>query len=215
MKTKRIRSVVPVYAAAAAWVLWSLTLPLFRLHHILLCAGFSFLVWFIARKIWKDKIVELPADPVPETTGNEALDRFVANCALAQGEFLRMSGAIRDDAMSLCAARLSELTGKISARVRQCPEKLPKMRRFDSYFLPSAVKLADAYERMGAEGIEGENIGGTMIRIQNAAPTLISAFENQLDSLYSDEAVDISTDITVIENLMKAEGLSSDGKELK
>ena len=36
------------------------------------------------------------------------------------------------------------------------------------------------------------------------------AFEKQLDSLFGDEAMDISTDITVLENMMAREGLVSD-----
>ena len=38
--------------------------------------------------------------------------------------------------------------------------------------------------------------------------TVVTAFEKQLDALYGDEALDISTDITVLENMMAREGLT-------
>ena len=42
--------------------------------------------------------------------------------------------------------------------------------------------------------------------------TLCAAFDKQLDALFGDEALDISTDITVMENLLAQEGLSGGAK---
>ena len=64
---------------------------------------------------------------------------------------------------------------------------------------------------MGAQGIDGGNIGSTMQRVESMMSTIVAAFEKQLDMLFGSEAMDISTDITVLENMMKQEGLSSDG----
>ena len=37
---------------------------------------------------------------------------------------------------------------------------------------------------------------------------IVLAFEKQLDSLFGDQAMDISTDITVLDNMMAREGLT-------
>ena len=55
-----------------------------------------------------------------------------------------------------------------------------------------------------------ENISGTMERVENMMGTIVTAFERQLDGLFGDQALDISTDITVLENMMAREGLSDD-----
>ena len=89
------------------------------------------------------------------------------------------------------------------------PHKLSKVRRFANYYVPTTIKLFESYDRMGAQGIKGENIDGTMLRIENISPTIVSAFEKQLDALFGDEALDISTDITVLENLLKASSFSN------
>ena len=61
---------------------------------------------------------------------------------------------------------------------------------------------------MGSLGVEGENISGTMQRVENMMDTIVKAFEKQLDALFGSEALDISTDITVLENMMAREGLT-------
>ena len=39
--------------------------------------------------------------------------------------------------------------------------------------------------------------------------TIVAAFEKQLDSLFGAEALDISTDITVLEGMLEREGLAN------
>ena len=77
-----------------------------------------------------------------------------------------------------------------------------------SYYLPTTLKLLNAYDRMGAAGVEGENIIETRDKIDALMDTLVTAFDRQLDALFADEALDIATDITVMENLLRQEGLS-------
>lgn len=74
------------------------------------------------------------------------------------------------------------------------------------YYLPTTLKLLNAYDRMGAQGVNGENIDNTMQRVESMMSTIVAAFEKQLDMLFGSEAMDISTDITVLENMMKREG---------
>jgi hypothetical protein len=77
------------------------------------------------------------------------------------------------------------------------------------YFLPTTIKLLNAYDRMDSAGISGSNIDATKAKVEQMLNTLCSAFDKQLDALFSDEALDVSTDITVMENLLAQEGLSS------
>ena len=94
------------------------------------------------------------------------------------------------------------------------PQKLPQIRKFMDYYLPTTLKLLNAYDRMGAQGVNGENIDNTMQRVESMMGTIVTAFEKQLDMLFGSEAMDISADITVLENMMKREGLSEDDGEL-
>jgi hypothetical protein len=60
---------------------------------------------------------------------------------------------------------------------------------------------------MSAAGISGENIDTTLAKVEGMMRTIVAAFEKQLDSLYGADALDISTDITVLETMMAREGL--------
>ena len=74
----------------------------------------------------------------------------------------------------------------------------------------TTIKLLTAYDQMSRQGVSGENITGTMKKVEGMMSTIVRAFEKQLDSLFGDEAMDISTDITVLENMMVREGLAAD-----
>ena len=88
------------------------------------------------------------------------------------------------------------------------PAKLPQIRKFMSYYLPTTIKLLTAYDQMSRQGVSGENITGTMEKVEGMMDTIVLAFEKQLDGLFGDQAMDISTDITVLDNMMAREGLT-------
>ena len=126
----------------------------------------------------------------------------------------RLNDSIKDEKISADIDRLEDLSAKIFAQVKSDPSKLPQIRKFMDYYLPTTLKLLNAYDRMGAQGVSGENIDATMQRVESMMGTIVTAFEKQLDMLFGSEAMDISADITVLENMMKREGLSEDTGEL-
>ena len=135
---------------------------------------------------------------------------MIAPGQLAMQERRRLDDNIKDDIISGQIRKLEELSGKIFDQVKQTPEKLPQIRKFMNYYLPTTLKLLNTYDRMGAQGVSGGNIGATMERVENIMGTIVTAFEKQLDALFGAEALDISTDITVLENMMAREGLAED-----
>lgn len=126
---------------------------------------------------------------------------------LAIREMKRLDENIADPGISADIVRLEQVSARIFDEVRTHPEKLPQIRRFLDYYLPTTLKLLNAYDRMSGTGISGENIDTTLAKVEGMMRTIVAAFEKQLDSLYGAEALDISTDITVLENMMAREGL--------
>ena len=211
MKKKIVhKSAVPLYAAAAVWVLYALLFPLHRLTHFVVVVLVSALAGGIAKCFCKDVVEEVEVPAEPETTGNAELDKMIVACDKALAEMKRLDDNIADEKISAQIVRLGTLTEKILGQVKADPAKLPQIRKFMNYYLPTTLKLLNAYDRMGAQGVEGENISGTMAKVEQMMGTVVTAFEKQLDSLFGSEALDISTDITVVENMMAREGLSDD-----
>lgn len=202
------RSAIPLYAVAVTWLLYALLFPLYRLPHYLLAAAAAAVVGVVARLFCPNTVEEVPEEP--ETTGNPELDKMIDDGKKAIAEMKRLDASIEDAAISAQIVRLQELSGKIFAQVEQNPEKLPQIRKFMNYYLPTTLKILNAYDRMGGQGVAGENIRSTMQKVEGMMDTIIHAFEKQLDNLFGAEAMDISTDMVVLENMMAREGLSDD-----
>ena len=204
------KSAAPIYAAAVVWVLYALLFPLYRFVHFAIVIIASLAVYLIAKGFCPDIVEEVKVEEKPQTTGNAELDKMIVDGKLAISEMKRLNENIQDETISRQIERLEEISGKIFAQVHSEPKKLPQIRKFMSYYLPTTLKLLNAYDRMSDQGVSGENIDGTMKRVENMMDTIVRAFEKQLDGLFGAEALDISTDITVLDNMMAREGLVDD-----
>ena len=220
METTNRKSTAPFYAAAVVWLAYALLFPLYEPLHYVLAAGASVLAFLAAAALCRSGAVggakadaaEKAETPVKEqpSTGNPDLDKMIRDGELAIREMKRLDENIADPGISADIVRMEQVSARIFDEVRQHPEKLPQIRRFLDYYLPTALKLLNAYDRMSGTGVSGENIDTTLAKVEGMMRTIVAAFEKQLDSLYGAEALDISTDITVLENMMAREGLTDD-----
>lgn len=100
-------------------------------------------------------------------------------------------------------------------RIFQCaethPEVLPDMKKLMDYYLPMTVKLLKAYADMDAQPVQGETILASKREIEGTLDTLNAAYEKLLDELFMDTALDVSSDISVLNTLLAQEGLTEDG----
>lgn len=203
------KSAIPLYAVAVTWVLYALLFPLYRLPHFLLAVAATAVVGIVARLFCKDVVEEVPEEPV--STGNEELDNMLAEGKAAIEEMKALDIAIADEAISAQIVRLQILAQRIFDHVESHPEKLGDIRRFMNYYLPTTLKVLRAYDVLEDQEVEGENITSTMTRVESMMSTIIRAFEKQLDNLFSAEALDISTDMVVMEQMLAREGITEDG----
>lgn len=104
--------------------------------------------------------------------------------------------------------RLEEVTGKIFDYVESHPEKFPEIKKFTEYFLPTTLKLLDAYREFDYQPVKGENISAAKKEIEDTMDTINLAFENLLDDLFQHAAMDVSSDISVLQTMLAQEGLS-------
>ena len=122
-----------------------------------------------------------------------------------------VNDAIPGEEMSAKIDRLEAITAKIFAAAEKDPEKLPKMRRFMDYYLPTALKLLNAYSQFDSQGGDGEVIRQSKRKIEQTMDVLVEGFETQLDNLFADDALDVEADIRVLQNMMAQDGLGQDG----
>ena len=203
------KSAIPLYAVAVTWVLYALLFPLYRLPHFLLAIAATAVVGIVARLFCKDVVEEVPEEPV--STGNAELDKMLAEGEKAIAEMKQLDAAIANETISAQIVRLQILAQRIFDHVEANPEKLGDIRRFMNYYLPTTLKVLRAYDVLEDQEVEGENITSTMTRVESMMSTIIRAFEKQLDNLFSAEALDISTDMVVMEQMLAREGITDDG----
>ncbi len=100
---------------------------------------------------------------------------------------------------------------KIFDRVEQNPASVGDIRKLMEYYLPTTIKLLQAYQDLDAQPVQGENIISSKKEIEKTLDTLNRAFEKLLDDLFQETAWDVSTDISVLHTMLAQEGLTEDG----
>ena len=142
--------------------------------------------------------------PEPERT--EAVQKESEDSILR--EIRQVNDDIPDEVMSAKIDRIEEITGKILAYQKKNPNRAGQLRSFLNYYLPTTLKILRAYAQLDAQGIEGENISAAKARIEGMMDQVVAGFEKQLDKLFQDDALDIASDVEVLENMLKTDGLS-------
>ena len=148
----------------------------------------------------------------------EEYDRLspeVQKIVQAGDEYVRRIKAANDaipgEVISAKISRMELLVDRIFDRVEQNPDSVNDMRRMMDYYLPTTMKLLEAYEELDAQPVQGENIISSKKEIEDTIDTLNLAFEKLLDSLFQDTAWDVSSDISVLHTMLAQEGLTEDG----
>ena len=152
-----------------------------------------------AREVSASKV---QADPQAQ----EVLDRG--------NEFLRQirrcNDAIPGEEISGKISRIEAIVQRIFQRAKTHPEIIPDLKKLMDYYLPMTVKLLNAYADLDAQPVQGQTIQASKQEIEDTLDTLNLAFEKLLDSVFQDTAMDVSSDISVLQTLLAQEGLVED-----
>ena len=202
-KTKTIHhpSAIPLYAAGAVFLLWALITPIYRLSYILIGASIAIAAWIVSKKFFPGRVEMYE---VEEYTGDEEMDkqiRFAREINKRVGEIANKTpdASIREALNSITLS-----TDRIIEDVVRDETGRNDAYTFFSYYLPTLDKLLSFYTAdvgAGANASEGKS------RIQNSLSMVADAFSKQADNMYKNEAMDIKTDIAVMETMLRSEGL--------
>lgn len=222
----RKKPVLPLWLAALAWPVGALVFPVYTLWGLAATAALSVVVYFAAARLCPVRIV---TREVPYATGSEDVDAMLAGIEKNLDALHALNDAIPDAKLSAEMDRMERAGRGILQAVEANPDKAGQIDRFARYYLPEVIKILAMYARIEKEfadigfedknkrapfdtvvqgGIEGKNSQKILSEVRANAATMATAFENQLDSLYSAEAMDISTDIQVLDTILKSQNLA-------
>ena len=180
-------SVLPYYAAALVFVVLCAVLPVYRL-------------WALA--------AALAAAAAAFHTGVEDVDAMLADIQQKLDTLHSLNESLPDPQLSAAMTRMEKAGRSIVEVVEANPTKAKQVRRFANYYLPDAVNVLQQYAQLARQGVRGENAAAIRAEVEHNASSIATAFENQLDALYAAESMDLSADLTVLQNMLKGQGLS-------
>ena len=135
-----------------------------------------------------------------------------AQALLARGEayiarIRANNDAIEGEEISRKIDQIEHVVRTIFDRAAEQPQVIDDLGKLMDYYLPTTVKLLDAYRDLDAQPVQGPNIAASKHEIEATLDTLSVAFEKLLDSIFRDMAWDVSSDISVLRTVLAQEGL--------
>lgn len=146
-----------------------------------------------------------------EEQKNGKLPKEVREVLETGADYLRQMKVLNDripgEEVSDKISKIEALTARILARIESHPESVDETKQMMKYYLPMIIKLLNAYADMDEQPKPGQNIENSKREIEGVLDELNLAFERLLDDLYKDTAWDVSSDISVLNAMLKRAGL--------
>jgi len=195
-------SAVPILGIGGVWLVYGLCLPMYRPWHLVFPVLASAAAFFVLKKLFPGKTVT-----VNVSSGNPDLDTMMEEGERAIAKMRALNDAIADETLSRRIDELEDLTNRIFESVQRDPSKLPQIRRFMNYYLPTTLKLLEQYSVLQHQNLAQGNVADALEKIEGMMQTIVLAFSKQLDTLYQKDVMDITAEIQVLEQMMKSQGI--------
>lgn len=210
MKKKKWKSLVgSLIAAGAVFALYSSLFKLNQVSDFLIGGGLAVLAGWLAYQMGMglDTSKKAPVQKSIPVTGIESVDQLVRHGQEMIAQIRDENSQIPDPELSKKIDELEAISNQIFLTVTDKPEKAPQIRRFMDYYLPTVLKMLTNYRKLGEREVTGENAEKTKKSVEDAMDIVLEAFTKQHDQLYQRDMLDVTTDISVLETLMKQDGL--------
>ncbi len=209
MKKVHIKSAIPIYIAAAVWLVMGLLFPKFlmRLPGLLVTIALSAAAGFGSKALFPGRDVEVK-DEIK--TGDAALDEEIAKGRQRLENLSKTNEAIQHQEITRNLNRINAAGEEMFKDLARDRKDVVHVRRFLNYYLPTTEKLMEQYRILQESSTKGENITSAMGRIENSTGMIADAFEKCLDKLYADDELDIDAEIQVMKTMLTGDNLMKD-----
>ncbi|MCL2099125.1 MAG: 5-bromo-4-chloroindolyl phosphate hydrolysis family protein [Oscillospiraceae bacterium] len=219
------KSVVPIISFGICFVLLALITRLRNPTTLVLVTAFSFVMYQIVKSKFPPKKIEICMENIqdPAYTGqgadkeakpeaspelkdlNERIDLYFIELKL-------LGDSIDDKLISGDIAEIEETLKKIQVQLNDETKpgnsrRITQVTDFFDYYMPATIKILNSYRKIESQNLTGENASETKKRVEESLPFIKKAFAKELDNMFSDEMIDITTDIDVLESMLSKDGL--------
>ena len=155
---------------------------------------------------------------VVEPAGTEPLDPEAPKLTVEQENILTKGRAnllqlrmiitkIKDPEIHQMSNEICDVNEKILKTLREKPEKIPQVRQFLNYYLPTLGEILVKYERIEKSGVPAEK---SEKKVEAYLADIKKAMEKQYENLYEDDQLDLSVEMEAMTMAAKSDGLISD-----
>ena len=210
-----------IIAAGVTVVLYALLFPLYRVADFVICGLLALLAGKVIGAMGEgldltthnkqdQKAQPKPVEELPLSGNNEA-DAVIARGQEMLHTIRAENDAITDEVLSGQMDELERLCVQIFTTVAEKPQKAPQIRKFMNYYLPTTLKMLASYRTMNDRGVSVTDMTEARATTIRGMGMVLTACQKQLDNLYKDTMLDVSTDIDVLEQMLKRDGYADGG----
>lgn len=199
---KVLPSGLPFIAAGAVWFILALILPIYKLYALILTVAIAAAAFVFLNFKRRKQLEELPPAPPVKVRAEEMAKKIDA----CRQTLISQQQQIKSETLSSTVGSMAITMDLIADEVEKDPKDRNKVRKLANHYTAMITGLVDKYIQLEAQGAEGENIRSSMERIEEGLSGADKALKRILDDMFSDDAMEVSADITVLEQLLKTEG---------
>ena len=210
-----------IIAAGVTVVLYALLFPLYRVADFVICGLLALLAGKVIGAMGEgldltthnrqdQKAQPKPVEELP-LSGNGEADAVIAKGQEMLHTIRAENDAITDEVLSGQMDELERLCVQIFTTVAEKPHKAPQIRKFMNYYLPTTLKMLASYRTMNDRGVSVTDMTEARATTIRGMGMVLTACQKQLDNLYKDTMLDVSTDIDVLEQMLKRDGYADGG----
>lgn len=141
-------------------------------------------------------------------TGDKIADQVITTGQDMLETIKRENAAIPDQELSEQMNNLAIKCEQIFRTVSEAPAKAPQVRKFMNYYLPTTLKMLANYRTMQQRGVSYGEMKEARDTTVHGMNLILTACQKQIDNLHRDNMLDISTDIDVLEQMLKRDGFT-------
>ena len=127
-------------------------------------------------------------------------------------EYINRLSSLNDDipgeVISNKLDRLEGLLKDIFACLKKHPEQRSRMHEVMNYYLPTVLKLVEAYKEYDGLNEAGREIIDAKAQIESSIDAINEALRTILDNLFRDSVWDVTTDAEVLNTMLAQRGLT-------
>ena len=157
------------------------------------------------RRREEEKKKKEAASQIP-LTGDEAADAVITKGQEMLKTIRTENALIPDETLSAQMNTLDEKCQQIFRTVYESPSKAPQVRKFMNYYLPTTLKMLANYRTMQQRGVSFQEMSQARDTAVRGMNMVLTACQKQIDNLHKENMLDISTDIDVMEQMLKRDG---------